>query len=292
MTTTLYESRSDGLKTKIRLIKAGLGSSGYYSPEVLERDGAAAFPAGTHLFFNHITESETWDRSGSRDVKDLIGKTVTDAVYNAEDESLYAEALFYNANAEFISAVHEDVDLSIEASGKRNEESGEITELLPSPHNAVALVPRGGREGKITEILESLTPTNKPLKESGKIEGIETPNPEKEKTQMTPEEITALAEAIATSLSPKFEALHEAFAPKATEDAPKIAEVVEALIASDIPENLRTRVYESANPLAEIETIKTIRESFEVKTEDAPVGRVQESGSSTGSFLTTGWGTK
>lgn len=299
MPTKLFEQHANGVKARIRLISAGIGSSGFYPAEVLERDGATAFPAGTHLFYNHITENEQWDRKGSRNVEDLVGKTLTDAEYIAEEEALYAEALFYNSSIDRVKDFYEDIALSIEGNGKRNEESGEIEALLPHPHNAIALVPRGGRDGKITEFLESMTRQDLPLSESGKIEGIETP-PEKDTIEVTPEEIEKIAESLAKALATEFASIREALTPVApeTEDpAPEgesVAEVVEALIDADLPKELRTRVYESENPLQELETIKAIRESFKGDEGSAATpGKIQESAAASQvNFLSTTWSAK
>jgi hypothetical protein len=49
--------RRDGT-IPLKLIQPGWGSSGYYSAEVLERDGPKVFPLGTQMFWNHATQSE------------------------------------------------------------------------------------------------------------------------------------------------------------------------------------------------------------------------------------------
>lgn len=290
----LLEQSSNGVKARIQIMSAGMGSSGYYSAEVIERDGPTAFPAGTHLFYNHITESEEWDRKGSRDIKDLVGKTITDAEYISESESLEADVVIYNSSVPRVQEFFEDIGLSIEASGKRDAETGEIQELIYSPHNAIALVPRAGRDGKITQFLESLENPEHLIKESGTIETIEN-SPEKEPLEMTPEDIQKLAEAITASLAPAFNDLKESLTPKApevTEPDTTVAEVVEALVTADLPADLRTRVLESDAPLKTLEDIKAIRESLSEKDKEASVGRVQESGAKYTNFAATGWSTK
>src|SRR5690554_7670050 len=48
---------------RIKLIEGDVhGSSGYYPASVLERDGATAFPAGTHIYLDHPTWEEDWQR--------------------------------------------------------------------------------------------------------------------------------------------------------------------------------------------------------------------------------------
>lgn len=289
MLIKLIESTSNGVKARVRLLSAGMGSSGFYPAEVIERDGPTAFPAGTKLYIDHIGESEEWERNGSRSVNDLVGKTLTDAEYDPVEEALYADVLFYNGTAERIKEIFEDIDLSIEASGKRDE-NGEITELVASKHNRVALVPEGGRDGKITEFLESVKDLRPNLKESGKIDSTE----QKEFQDMKPEDIAAVVAALKAELEPRFSAIEESLKPVEPADDASISEVVEALIAADLPEDLRKNIYESAEPLKAIEAVATIRESLKAadkKSEDA-VGKIQEASKNATSFLSGSWGSK
>lgn len=291
MLIKLIESTPNGVKARVRLLSAGMGSSGFYPAEIIERDGPTAFPAGTKLFLDHLGESETWERNGSRSVNDLVGKTLTDAEYDPVEEALYSDVLFYNGSAERIKEIFEDIDLSVEATGKRDE-NGEITEILVSKHNRIALVPEGGRDGKITEFLESVKDLLPNLKESGKIDSTE----QKEIQDMKPEDIAAVVAALKAELEPRFSAIEESLKPAEEDKAndASISEVVEALIAADLPEDLRTNIYESAEPLKAIETIAAIRESLKAADKDAgtDVGRIQESAKASTSFVSTTWGSK
>lgn len=286
MLIKLIESTSNGVKARVRLLSAGMGSSGFYPAEVIERDGPTAFPAGTKLYIDHIGESEEWERNGSRSVNDLVGKTLTDAEYDPVEEALYADVLFYHGTADRIKEIFEDIDLSIEASGKRDE-SGEITELLVSKHNRVALVPEGGRDGKITEFLESVKDLRPNLKESGKIDSTE----QKEFQEMKPEDIAAVVAALKAELEPRFSAIEESLKPVGPADDASISEVVEALIAADLPEDLRKNIYESAEPLKAIEAIASIRESLKSADKEV-VGKIQEASKNATSFLSGSWGSK
>jgi hypothetical protein len=51
----LVEAATEEGEITIKVIAPGWGSSGYYAKEVLKRDGAKAFPAGTKMFWNHPT---------------------------------------------------------------------------------------------------------------------------------------------------------------------------------------------------------------------------------------------
>lgn len=243
MTIRLAEAASittDGQKARILLISEGVGSSGTYPADVLKRDGAAAFPAGTQLFYDHITESDVWERNGNHSIKDLIGVTSTDASFVEAENALYADATFFHQAASFISQAKDFIGLSVEASGEIVD--GIVESILPSPLNAIAVVPRAGRGGKITELLES-------FRASGKIvtEGIS--DIEKEKKPMDEKDITAIVEGITAALVPTFTALTEALKPAPVEEKPvevDLVAVVEAAHEAGLPKSARNRIAESA----------------------------------------------
>ncbi len=62
------------------MIAPGKGSSAYYTPEVLKRDGPSVFPKFTKVFLNHATAAEEAQRPEG-DVKDLAGVTTSPAEY-------------------------------------------------------------------------------------------------------------------------------------------------------------------------------------------------------------------
>jgi hypothetical protein len=73
-----------GNRWRIRLIEGNRwGSSGYYPRDVLERDGATAWPIGTHMFLDHPGENETQDRP-ERSVRDLAGHIASTPVYETD----------------------------------------------------------------------------------------------------------------------------------------------------------------------------------------------------------------
>ncbi len=47
---------AQGQRRAIKLIEPGWSTSRYWPAEVLERDGPAAFPAGTHMYLDHADE--------------------------------------------------------------------------------------------------------------------------------------------------------------------------------------------------------------------------------------------
>lgn len=274
MTANLRESSTlvKGAKRRIRLISEGQGSSGLYSGLMLERDGAAAFPIGTHIYLDHLTMTEDEERGGSHSVKDLVGVTLTEAVF--EDGALNADAEFFSHWAPLIEEMREYIDLSIEAAGSVKD--GVVESLHPSPMNAVSIVPRGGRDGKILDLIES-------YRESGKIDNVK-PDADKVREDarkdkgMTPEEIKALqeglVEAVTAALTAGLTEIKESLAPVVPDDkdteAVDAVEVAEALVEA-FPESKtsRTRVAEAVKAGTDlkdaVEAEKTLVESIKAE---------------------------
>lgn len=121
-------SEADAGKTTIpiKIIQPGWGSSGYYSKEVLARDGPKVFPAGTHMYMDHPTPQEEASRP-ERSVKDLAAVTMTDAQWldeGADGPGLYTEAKPFSDSANRIKEMAKHIGVSIRASGQA--ENGEI----------------------------------------------------------------------------------------------------------------------------------------------------------------------
>src|SRR5699024_9273531 len=110
--STQLGTKKDGRTWRCRLISAGQGSSAYYPAEALEEYGAKALPKGTHIYLNHPTETEEWERGGARDIRDYAGVLLEDAQY--ENEALYANVKFNKEIAELVEDAYEDIALSID----------------------------------------------------------------------------------------------------------------------------------------------------------------------------------
>src|SRR5688500_13652912 len=66
----------------ICLITPGWGSSGYYSAEVLRQAvDAGVFEEGVHMYWDHMTRSEEWDRP-ERSLRDLAGVLAQDGQWD------------------------------------------------------------------------------------------------------------------------------------------------------------------------------------------------------------------
>jgi hypothetical protein len=148
---------SGALRYRARIIEGDRwGSSGYYSREVLERDGPATFPAGTHVYFDHPTQSDRFERP-ERSVRDLAGRIDSTPVY--ETDGLYADLEVYPHAAPVVEAMSSAIGLSIRASGdveegERDGRRGPIVKSL-SEGLSVDLVTRAGAGGRLVSLMES-----------------------------------------------------------------------------------------------------------------------------------------
>lgn len=278
-------------KWLVQLLSEGQGSSANYPGEVLQRDGAAAWPAGTHIYMDHLTESAEHESGGVHSIKDLVGVTLTEAMWDEDSKSLRAETKWFNDYGKFIEEAKDYIGLSIEASAVVNE--GVLESLTPSPLNAVAVVPRAGRDGKVLNLIESFRETSGNIVPNEHDEG-------KRVVPVTPEDIKSVAEAVAAALEPTLTKITEALKPAepAGDDEPDAvdrAEVVEKAVEAGLGKTARERV------LAAVDGGKTVEEAIsaeqalrdEIIKESASaatfVGRVQESGSDSDDYRTKGW---
>jgi len=144
---------------RVLLIRAGWGSSGYYSEEVLRRDGPKAFPAGTHNYLNHPTPAEAAERPEG-DVLSLASVTVTDPVWDPIERGLVAEVQIFPQwqgllNPQFVR----EIGLSIRANGtvEYGEAEGQQGPIVTSIDEGISVdwVTRPGAGGKVLQLIES-----------------------------------------------------------------------------------------------------------------------------------------
>ena len=115
----LTEAASGG-NIPIKIIQAGWGSSGYYSKEVLQRDGPKAFKAGLHMYVDHPTPQEEASRP-ERSLKDLAAVLASDAQWMENGKAgpgLYATAKVFGDHAGTISERAKSIGVSIRALGQ------------------------------------------------------------------------------------------------------------------------------------------------------------------------------
>lgn len=278
----IRESESKGV-WEIKVIEAGEGSSGYYPAEVLERDGAKAFPAGTRMFANH----DSWeDMLNGGDIRRLMGKTLTDATYR--DGALWAEAKFSREWLEWISEFHEQVGVSINTAGQAEfgtvgEYTGDIiTALENDAYSSIDVVVAPGAGGRITRMLESA----KRIVEDGVKDSVEASAEDKKENQV---ELKDIKEALAESNAALVAALIEALKPAApAEGEVDFAAVAEAVVAEEsLTPAVRGRIFEAVKNGAKVEDAiaaeRKIADEYKAKFAEsrervAGVGRVVEGG--------------
>jgi hypothetical protein len=258
-------SESYGMKKRkkrryeAKVIESGWGSSGYYGASMLAEYGPKVFKAGTKVFMNHPSASEASDRP-ERDVHQLAGKLVTDAVFR--ESGLYAEIEFYSHYAPVIEEMADDVGLSIHALGNAVEGEAEgrqgpiIESLVEDPFTSVDVVTVAGAGGKFVALLESY----KRIGEAAEL--VAEADTEGNGMSITKEEFDAaiadLKETFVETLSPLRESvsvLVEAATPAETEateeveeevaDALDPVEVAEKFNDSGLPKVALTRVAEA-----------------------------------------------
>ena len=234
MTKTLLESGVLGAVTgkrvwNARLIASGVSLNGkYYSGEMLESTGPAAFPVGTLVHADHQTWVEAYDRP-EKSVNTIIGAIATEPKLDTVDgvEGLYANVEFTEEWAPRVEQIAPFVGLSIstqyiaDETAEREDGVETVAALVPFPTNSVDLVTVPGAKGKLLRALESFS---KP------------PNVEKVKKVMTAEEIEALATALANKLSATDDDTSE-------KDSVDVEEVAEAMITAGLPKPAREAAF-------------------------------------------------
>lgn len=139
-------------RVKLTIITPGQGSSGTYSPELLEQAAKdKVFPRGTQSHVNHSTRTEEMDRPEG-DLRNLAGVLLEDARWDGE--ALVAEARIGSAWRSFVEEFGEFIGVSISAAAEIAED-GTVARLIPDPFNRVDLVTVAGRGGRIAEVLEA-----------------------------------------------------------------------------------------------------------------------------------------
>jgi hypothetical protein len=164
--------RKDGTAT-IRIIQPGWGSSGYYSPEVLARDGPKIFKKDTQMFWNHQTPTEEAERPEG-DLNNLAGKLITDARWmpdHPKGPGLYADTQIYGTYQESVNDLGPDIGISIRALGKAQQGQAEgrqgpiIQEI--SAVKSTDFVTKPGAGGAILQLFESARRSAAPTPRNG-----------------------------------------------------------------------------------------------------------------------------
>lgn len=163
MTHNLHES---GALTKVRggnatvtIITPGVGSSGTYPRETIERAATdRVFHAGLLMFADHATEEDTWARpEGS--ITNLVGVLAEDARWDTGTDGLVAEVRIFEHWKPIIRDMAESIGVSIRAAGEVEDTAdGRVVTRLTEARS-VDFVTKAGRGGRVMEVLESARPT-------------------------------------------------------------------------------------------------------------------------------------
>jgi hypothetical protein len=152
--------RRDGT-IPIKLIQPGWGSSGYYSAEVLQRDGPKVFTPKIKMHWNHPTAVEEAERPEG-DLNTLAAELVTAARWEESGPAgpgLYADAKVFGAYQEAVNELAPHIGVSIRASGRAvsGEAEGRKGALIQEIAGArsVDFVTQPGAGGRIIEMFEA-----------------------------------------------------------------------------------------------------------------------------------------
>jgi len=156
--TELGRPGADG-RIRVTILTPGRGSSGYYSPKVVEQAAPLVQP-GTPMYLDHASRSEHLDRP-IRSVKDIAAKFVTEGRWDAAANESYAMAeLVPGPYREALLALEDSIGVSINGSatdivnGTIDGKPEKIVEGL-AKIDSVDFVTKAGRGGKFSSILES-----------------------------------------------------------------------------------------------------------------------------------------
>lgn len=157
----LVERKARNGSVPIKMIAPGWGSSGYYSAELLKRDGPKAFPAGTQMFWNHATRTEEAERPEG-DLSNLaavLTATPTYQEHGAAGPGLYSEAKVFSPFADALGDLAPHIGVSIRGQGvvKAGEAAGRkgliVEKLLPG--RSVDFVTQPGAGGQVLSLFEA-----------------------------------------------------------------------------------------------------------------------------------------
>ncbi len=154
-------TQATGKTRVIKIISPGEGSSGYYSRDVIQRDGPLAFPAGTQMFINHQTKEELRNMPVG-DLNKLAGvftKTPWWDDNGKDGPGLYTEAEIFEPFRGRLNQIAPHIGVSIRAMmrARNGQVAGKPMPIVEQLVKGISVdfVARAGRGGKVLEALES-----------------------------------------------------------------------------------------------------------------------------------------
>jgi hypothetical protein len=152
-------------RAKIKVISPGWNKSKdiYYPEDVLKRDIAAAFPKGTHMGWDHMTEAQREEQPEGK-LDNLAAVFAENAYYDEngpKGPGGYAEVEIKEHYRDKVETLAPDIGTSIFAwgrgtNGEAEGHSGRIIQsLIPDDFNQVDFVTRPGAGGEVLQLFES-----------------------------------------------------------------------------------------------------------------------------------------
>lgn len=226
----LIESKGTNGVFPIRIITEGVGSSGVYSRELLEKSKDVF--ANVPMFLDHPVDPEKpWERS----VKSIASRTGKTVEYKIVDgvAGLYTEA---KVRAEYVPFMEEYGDLigvSIYVGGEGSEVDGKyVVESFDGSdsYRSVDWVVAAGRGGRIERAMESMRAIENSVGETDGKPSAEASAQEKDKEKKMEEEIKALRSMLETFIAESKATATEKVQAEA--DASAVESEVEARVAA------------------------------------------------------------
>lgn len=263
-----------GNRWRVIVAKPGTGSSGKYSPEVLERDAQKMLPAGAQSFFTHDEK---------RDPRDMVGVYPEGGFWSKEDQAVVAELDVFEPWKSLVEQLAPHVGMSLYALGEKDDDDN-VTQFFEDPYNGADIVSRPGLKGsgfdqKLYE--EARAASEKPSAESSALIGKETMEMD-EKVIEALDRLTTQVSALVSASNAKVE---EDAQRKADEDAVEKAvaermasiEAIEAAREVLLPSQVKHLMAEAKTgkdiaPL--IEAAKEVATEAKASVESGPTGRV------------------
>jgi len=152
--------RADGT-VPIKVMTEGWGTSGYYTADVIKRDGPAAFVKGTQMYWDHPTITEANERP-ERSLRDLSAVLEGAAYWDdagPEGAGLYANAQVFDGYRPAIDELAEHIGVSIRALGRGHHGEAEgrrgliIDQIVEG--RSIDFVTAAGAGGKVLALFES-----------------------------------------------------------------------------------------------------------------------------------------
>lgn len=148
----------------VKIIGPGWGSMAYYSKEMIQKSGPTAYVKGTHMYWNHATESQESERPEG-DLNNLAAVLTEDAKWldsGPKGPGLYSKAKVFSDYASQVTEKGAHIGISINAGIKAHEgtaegRSGRIADaFVRTPLMSADFVTKAGAKGApIVPVTES-----------------------------------------------------------------------------------------------------------------------------------------